>query len=90
IAHTFNISYILASFQAGKSCRHEDGDGRCSNRSAQEYRLEISMSLRPKGALRRRPERDGIWSGKKTAKEALDAAVKRGDEQLVRFEKANR
>jgi sn-glycerol 3-phosphate transport system substrate-binding protein len=48
------------------------------------------MSLRPKGALRRRPERDGIWSGKKTAKEALDAAVRRGDEQLVRFEKANR
>lgn len=30
------------------------------------------------------------WSGKKAAKEALDAAAKRGDEQLVRFEKANR
>ena len=35
-------------------------------------------------------ELENVWSGKKTAKEALDAAVKRGDEQLVRFEKANR
>jgi sn-glycerol 3-phosphate transport system substrate-binding protein len=31
-----------------------------------------------------------VWSGKKTAKEALDAAVKRGNEQLERFEKANK
>jgi sn-glycerol 3-phosphate transport system substrate-binding protein len=38
-----------------------------------------------------------VWSeeieqalaGKKTAKQALDAAVKRGNEQLERFEKAN-
>ena len=35
-------------------------------------------------------ELENVWSGKKAAKEALDAAVKRGDEQLVRFEKANR
>jgi sn-glycerol 3-phosphate transport system substrate-binding protein len=35
-------------------------------------------------------ELENVWSGKKTAKDALDAAVKRGDEQLVRFEKANR
>ena len=35
-------------------------------------------------------ELENVWSGKKTAKESLDAAVKRGDEQLVRFEKANR
>jgi sn-glycerol 3-phosphate transport system substrate-binding protein len=35
-------------------------------------------------------ELENVWSGKKTAREALDAAVKRGDEQLVRFEKANR
>ncbi len=35
-------------------------------------------------------ELENVWAGKKTAKEALDAAVKRGDEQLVRFEKANR
>ena len=31
-----------------------------------------------------------IWSGKKTAKEGLDSAVKRGNEQLERFEKANK
>jgi sn-glycerol 3-phosphate transport system substrate-binding protein len=30
-----------------------------------------------------------VWAGKKTAKEALDSAVKRGNEQLARFEKAN-
>lgn len=35
-------------------------------------------------------ELEQVWAGKKTAKEALDAAVKRGNEQLVRFEKANR
>ena len=35
-------------------------------------------------------ELENVWSGKKTAREALDAAVKRGDEQLARFEKANR
>jgi sn-glycerol 3-phosphate transport system substrate-binding protein len=35
-------------------------------------------------------ELENVWAGKKTAKEALDSAVKRGDEQLVRFEKANR
>ena len=35
-------------------------------------------------------EMEQIWSGKKTAKEALDAAVKRGNEQLERFEKANK
>ena len=31
-----------------------------------------------------------VWAGKKTAKEALDAAVKRGNEQLERFQKANK
>jgi sn-glycerol 3-phosphate transport system substrate-binding protein len=35
-------------------------------------------------------ETEQIWSGKKTAKEALDAAVQRGNEQLERFEKANK
>ena len=30
-------------------------------------------------------ELEQVWSGKKTAKEALDAIVKRGDEQLERF-----
>ena len=35
-------------------------------------------------------ELETVWSGKKTAKDALDAAVKRGDELLVRFEKANK
>jgi len=35
-------------------------------------------------------ETEQIWSGKKTAKEALDDAVKRGNEQLERFEKANK
>jgi sn-glycerol 3-phosphate transport system substrate-binding protein len=35
-------------------------------------------------------ETEQIWSGKKTAKEALDAAVKRGNEQLERFQKANK
>ncbi|MBZ0225996.1 MAG: sn-glycerol-3-phosphate ABC transporter substrate-binding protein UgpB [Comamonas sp.] len=34
-------------------------------------------------------ETENIWSGKKSAKEALDTAVKRGNEQLVRFQKAN-
>lgn len=35
-------------------------------------------------------ELEGVWSGKKTAKEALDNAVKRGNEQLERFQKANK
>jgi sn-glycerol 3-phosphate transport system substrate-binding protein len=35
-------------------------------------------------------EMEQIWSGKKTAQEGLDAAVKRGNEQLERFEKANK
>ena len=34
-------------------------------------------------------ELEQVWAGKKTAKEALDSAVKRGNEQLERFEKAN-
>ncbi len=35
-------------------------------------------------------ETEQLWTGKKTAKEALDDAVKRGDEQLERFQKANK
>ena len=35
-------------------------------------------------------ELEGVWSGKKQPKEALDLAIKRGNEQLVRFEKANK
>ncbi|HYD96413.1 MAG TPA: sn-glycerol-3-phosphate ABC transporter substrate-binding protein UgpB [Noviherbaspirillum sp.] len=35
-------------------------------------------------------ELEQVWGGRKTAKEALDNAVRRGDELLVRFEKANR
>ena len=35
-------------------------------------------------------ELEQVWAGKKTAKEALDNAVKRGNEQLERFEKANK
>ena len=35
-------------------------------------------------------ELEQVWAGKKTAKEALDSIVKRGDEQLARFEKANK
>lgn len=35
-------------------------------------------------------ELEQVWSGKKTAKEALDTAVKRGNEQLERFQKANK
>ena len=35
-------------------------------------------------------EMERVWSGKKSAKEALDTAVKRGNEQLERFEKANK
>lgn len=35
-------------------------------------------------------ELENVWAGKKTAKEALDTAVRRGDELLVRFEKANK
>lgn len=35
-------------------------------------------------------ELEQVWSGKKTAKEALDSIVKRGDEQLERFQKANK
>ena len=34
-------------------------------------------------------ELEQVWAGKKTAQEALDAAVKRGNEQLERFQKAN-
>lgn len=35
-------------------------------------------------------ETEQIWAGKKTAKEALEAAVQRGNEQLERFQKANK
>ncbi|MEG0000291.1 MAG: sn-glycerol-3-phosphate ABC transporter substrate-binding protein UgpB [Comamonas sp.] len=35
-------------------------------------------------------ELEQVWSGKKTGKEALDSIVKRGDELLVRFERANK
>ena len=35
-------------------------------------------------------ELEQVWNGKKTAKEALDSIVKRGDEQLERFQKANK
>jgi sn-glycerol 3-phosphate transport system substrate-binding protein len=35
-------------------------------------------------------ELEQVWGGKKSAKEALDAIVKRGNELLERFEKANK
>jgi sn-glycerol 3-phosphate transport system substrate-binding protein len=35
-------------------------------------------------------ELEQVWAGKKSAKEALDSIVKRGDELLERFEKANK
>ncbi len=35
-------------------------------------------------------ELEQVWAGKKDAKEALDAVVKRGNELLERFEKANK
>jgi sn-glycerol 3-phosphate transport system substrate-binding protein len=35
-------------------------------------------------------ETEQIWTGKKAPKEALNAAIERGNEQLVRFEKANK
>ena len=35
-------------------------------------------------------ELEQVWAGKKSAKEGLDAAVQRGNEQLERFQKANK
>ncbi len=35
-------------------------------------------------------ELENVWAGKKSAKEALDSAVKRGDDLLVRFQRANK
>ena len=35
-------------------------------------------------------ELEGVWKGSKQPKEALDTAVKRGNEQLERFQKANK
>ena len=35
-------------------------------------------------------ELEQVWAGKKSAKEALDDAVRRGNEQLERFERANK
>ena len=35
-------------------------------------------------------ELEQVWAGKKTAKEALDSIIKRGNELLERFEKANK
>jgi sn-glycerol 3-phosphate transport system substrate-binding protein len=35
-------------------------------------------------------ELEQVWAGKKSAKDALDSAVKRGDELLQRFQKANK
>ena len=35
-------------------------------------------------------ELEAVWSGQKDAKTALDAAVQRGNEQLRKFEAANK
>ena len=35
-------------------------------------------------------ETETIWSGKKTPQEALETAMKRGNEQLEKFERANK
>ena len=35
-------------------------------------------------------ELEAVWAGKKTAKQALDAAVERGNAELARFAKANK
>jgi sn-glycerol 3-phosphate transport system substrate-binding protein len=35
-------------------------------------------------------ELENVWSGKKSAKAALDASVARGDELLIKFERANK
>ena len=35
-------------------------------------------------------ELEAVWAGKKTAKQALDAAVERGNAELERFAKANK
>jgi sn-glycerol 3-phosphate transport system substrate-binding protein len=35
-------------------------------------------------------ETEQIWTGKKAPKEALDAAIQRGNEQLARFQAANK
>ena len=35
-------------------------------------------------------ELEGVWAGDKSAQEALDSAVERGDKLLRRFEQANR
>ena len=35
-------------------------------------------------------ELENVWAGKKNAKDALDTAVKRGDDLLAKFEKANK
>jgi sn-glycerol 3-phosphate transport system substrate-binding protein len=35
-------------------------------------------------------EFEQVWAGRKTAKKAIDAAVRRGNEQLARFEKSNK
>jgi len=35
-------------------------------------------------------EMEQVWSGKKSAKEAIDATITRGNEQLERFQKANK
>ena len=34
-------------------------------------------------------ELEGVWGGQKTAKAALDEAVKRGNDLLEKFQKAN-
>ena len=34
-------------------------------------------------------ELEGVWGGKQSAKDGLEAAIKRGNEQLERFQKAN-
>ncbi|MFN7196686.1 MAG: sn-glycerol-3-phosphate ABC transporter substrate-binding protein, partial [Hylemonella sp.] len=35
-------------------------------------------------------ETEQIWAGKKSAREALESAIRRGNEQLERFQRANR
>ena len=68
--------------------------GHRRRRDADDPQDDRQVARHPPRQLRPDPHRSStrkleqVWAGKKTAKEALDAAVKRGNEQLERFQKA--
>ena len=68
----------------GHRCDPDDSEGA----DGQFQRLRLGSFDQIRGIIDE--ELEGIWSGDKTAQEAMDSAKERGDALLRRFEAANR